>query len=765
MRDADGNLHGAVAIAPMGMDGGGQVCTIEFADDGAAIITHDTGDPLILAAGSNEWRVLLRVGEGADDNVDAATYGYRPYPAHAWGADIHKTNSQIAYWISAGRLWRTRDGGDTAELMNWNNGQIDFQFGWVQGVARAHQGHIFIDPGSAAADVVAFSHKENGLVYTLDANAPTPTWTVHPNLDGGAPTYGHCIVCDRSSPVVNGQTQTVWCFRNGAGLYKSTTGIAGTFTFVPGGPYFCSQITVANGKVYCAGAAEDNSTLSIWDGASWSTAIDDYDAELYIISLAVDPANPLNMIGLYTAGPLYTSDDGGVTWIKRPEPGNKIGDTSEPTIAAEVPWLAWTNAKSRNALSCRIHPVTGDFWMAMGIGVLTLPDPFNIAEPSRYVDRSLGIRQLLSYGMVCTPNLGNVGINCHDRGGMNFTRANAKSQALRHALNDMGANEPLDIGTPLRHTSGQAMDHAPEDENFWAMVWLGNYDSGMAYTTNNGATDWTFVQKPLEVTAGGFGEMALCSKNDWVWVELGGKFNPARPRWSSDRGATWQDCLFAGSALSGIWHNTSYLRRTVLVNDKFNPNTVYAFFGGDPSELTGNEGVWKSTDKGHNFTKIRNGLIFGSNQDFYHFHLRLVPGRAGHMFAVMGDVNNYGTPPQIGGLRFTANDWSAELEVPGFWAVDDVAIGANLQGAAYPALYVRAHRDVAGTLVRGIWRALDFDPADGSASWEMIDDEPLGRPDVETLLAADFQYFGRVYATIPGGGGVVYDHEDLAIAT
>jgi photosystem II stability/assembly factor-like uncharacterized protein len=733
MRDANGNLLGTAKFNLMGMDGGGWVTGIDIADDGTMVCRNDTFGAHVRRPGDSEWTGIFRIGE---------TYPERDYvfknPAHwCYEVCIAPTNSRVIYASAKGFLWKSTDGGAAmVRLTGFKRGNVDvtMYFGAIDN-ARLGGQHMRVDPVGSA--VVAFGHPVDGLYYTTDGGA---RWTRHPDIPAPGSTIGISLIFDRESGVVNGQTQTVYAVVAGKGTYQSVSGISGRFVRMADGPTVASSLATGGGKLYITGEGlASDSQLWIWSGTAWSKP-----SGVSAMGVAVRPSMPQVVIAMTIGGGMFASSDAGASWTTPDYPWT--------FIAEDVPWLGWTKADYFAFGAFVFHPVLDRLIAANGIGVFSMDNPplTRPAPKKQWVSLTKGIQQLIPMEVAAAPN-GRVHVAVMDRAVFSFDRDNCAAQASRHGPDNL---------VTLRQ--GTSVDYAAGDPNYVVCVYLGG---GSITHSRDGGRSWAplpTVPNFVHPTEGSVpfyaGCIAVGSPGNIVWVSTAN----GGVRSTRDGGETWVKPSFAGADMAGAyWHNAYFLRRRVVVADKARPGTFYLFCvgtGKDDAKDRAMRGLWKSSDGGINFLRVRNALFTAYTTDFWHGKLRLVPGYAQHLAWCAGPQNNYPEPPSDIGIYFSTDGGMTTRQLPGWQEPEDLAFGKAASGASYPAIYVIGWRDG----VHGLWRCADFDPVSLKGTWTNLGHWPLGRDDGLVCLEADQARFGRVYYGF-GGGSVAFADYDFTL--
>jgi photosystem II stability/assembly factor-like uncharacterized protein len=731
MRNSSGQLLGATKFSYLRMDGGGWVTGIDVADDGTMVSRNDTFGAHVRRNGDSEWISLFRIGE----TFPEATFVFKN-PAHwCYEVCIAPTNSNVIYASAMGYLWKSSNRGETmTRLTGYKGGRVDIEmsFGAVDS-ARLGGQHMRVDP--ANPNVVAFGHPTEGLYFTVDGGT---RWARHPDIPAPTTSVGISLIFDRASAVVNGQSQTVYAVVAGKGTYRSTSGLTGEFSRMADGPMVASALAMGGGKLFIVGNGLDSdSQLYIWSGSAWAQP-----AGVSGFAVVVRPTLPQVVIVMKIGGgAMHASSDFGQTWV---EP-----KFTWSFAASDVPWLEWTKADWFALGSLAFHPALNRLIATNGIGVFYMDNPpiTNQSTPKVWQSITKGIQQLIPMEITASPDA-RVHIAVMDRAIFSFDRDNGDTMVSRHGP---------DNTVTLRQ--GTTVDFAADDPRYVVTAYMG---SGSISVSDDGGRNWrslpslpSFVHPQEGVTPFYGGSVAVGNAGNIVWVSNAN----GGVRVTKDGGQTWVKPSFQGADMSGAyWHNAWFLRRRVIVADKLNPGHFLLYCvgtGKDDAKDRAQIGLWKSTDGGINFIRIRNTHFSKHVSDFWHGKLKLVPGQSNHLVWCVGPQNNYPAEPSDIGIFLSTDGGVNTRMLPGWREPDDIAFGKAASGASYPAIYVVGWRDG----VHGLWRCIDFNPANLSGTWQNLARWPLGRYDINIALGADMTKFGRVYYAFSGGGVAYADYD------
>lgn len=740
MRSAAGTPHGTSEFSRLLWGAGGYMTGGDVADDGTVVARTDEKVGYILEPGEVQWRELMRFGENVQQADLAFPVGFGTDTSHCMEVAICATNSNVIYQAWHGRVWKT-----TNKTASWVATAFPFSGTLHAATARIGFRRMAVDPVNP--DVVGLGHPLDGFYYTVDGGN---TWVLHPDLPIPTSIAGVQVAFDRSSAVVGGRTQTVIVHVTGHGMYRSTTGITGTFTLMSGSPTAVGYVLAANGKIYTSGT-----TFTRFDGAAWTTLA------MNLRSIARHPSVANVIYAINSAGDMSISVNDGVSWA------SLCTTAAMSIISPDIPWLAKTRVFTADAVpafakvsDCSwMHFLPGDKMLLLnGIGAVMFDTmPVTANQPVSGYHVSQGIENIVGAELTIAPN-GRLHATCHDRGYFCFDVSAAGRKLY-----------PADNHFDGRFQHGHGVDWAIDDPNYVVAV----YQVGPVKitTSSDGGRTMNAVAGALPTLSNGQaftgGNVACSNAGNFIWAPNSAGAagaNYGRIAWTKDGGASFGYATFAGGSSEAPWLNSYLLARQVLAADKSVPGRFYAYHSGI-STSDPNAGLWRSDDGGENFYKTRSGAIIGYGTDFWNGKLRLVGhGKPGHMFWCPGGVGSVFDTPTTGLINFSSDEFATvNITMPGWFEPDDVAVGANLPGAAYPAVYVYGAR-AADMKARGLYRCLDFNPATANGTWTLIEYNPGGTHGVQNIMVADPQVFGRVYFLTGGLSAYVGDYADHAVA-
>ena len=559
--------------------------------------------------------------------------------------------------------------------------------------------------------------------------------------------YG-CVSFNRSSTVVNGYTQDVVVMIPGRGIYRSTTGVNGAFTLIPGQPEAAKWFTDVrfdkNGKLHCIGDLEYiNQDYYNWTpGGGWT-----HFAGMIGQRTASDPATGLNVyIMTNGGGPGNLSKDGGVTWTD-------LSGASTPLIATDIPWLQTTVHAYLSIGDFAWCNTTNDCIYSDGVGVwkfaVNLTAPYSTPRTSM----SLGIDQLITQGMLCVPANGDFHVTSQDRTSFSYTRDNVKLPAAKNGVQSL---------SEIVHGS-TAIDYAIDDPNWVAVGLTGAqgpfYGHYVAFSPDRGNTWFPSVNQTPELTY-----CALVAVSNKGTMLIQGA-NNGKLYFTTDFGANWTEVLSNGTSFN---NNVSsiYLTRCNIVADKTVPNTFYVY-GTNAADTLGISKIVITGPTTYTLTRMSTSLILTTFDDVAEFgRLRMPWNKTGHLFWT-GGQNWNNAYINYNNTKFSPDGGQHWGYLPTLYGVTDINFGAPAPGKSYPTLYAAGGNSATDSMTYGLYMMTDFGfTFDGTTvtttgTWQPYCKWPMGIDNIWTAVAADPGLFGRAYLG-SAAGQVVVDYFDPA---
>lgn len=732
---------------------------VQVSDDGTLIARGDVMPAHFRAPNGSEWIPLVRPGE----NTPAIDYQNNAFARGPGGGSfacaIHPTNSDIMASFEDGQIWLTTDGSQTIALTNYPQNSVsnsNHGNGRLNGGAR-----MAFDPASSAGQILAVVDNV-GLQYTTDGGA---TWIQHPDIPapGDLRRFG-VVQFDRSSAVVGGKTQVVYVFVYDSGVWRSTTGITGTFTLISGSPTVCQQFVCdGGGKIHILGDNESPTQYFQWTSGGGWVAPDGITGK----AVAVNPANVNQMFMKSQDGWRYSGDNG-VSWTAANNKSSQSGN--------EVVWRITTRWLGSVPTAVVWVPGTNRIVCCDGFGMFYVENmPTDGVSPYKMYEFSLGLDLVIPMSIDVLPN-DRVVIVAQDHHWFHTTPDTAHlpfhhSDGLewRRKLAPPGFTSP-----PNGNAGG--MDWFASDPDCWGVASTFNFGGGAnpaaLFLTQDNGESFQLVPPPTGLVIGN-GNIAFGfdgAKYIAIWLPT----NKQYPRYVTVDAISdlpnvaqgdWQPLLLDPTYTTTFgagWHQANYIARRCLVSDKNNDGTFYIFNDGnglgDAADLA-MRGLWRITFSGGvpTATRVMNGYFTLYIYDFWHGKFRLNPQNSAHQFWCTGDSSPTNMP--IGGkqIQFSSNDWVTKAPVGDLTEVYDFAFGKAAPGKSYPTIYAEGWKT--NPDVFGLYWCRDFNPASpATATWELISQFPHGTHHQITVMAADMNRFGRVYMGLGSEGGLIMDY-------
>jgi hypothetical protein len=678
---------------PLRIGGGGYVTGIDFSADGSTLVARtDTYGAYIWHQQINLWQQLVTTNSMPANDIkienNAGVYEIRVAP----------TLPNRLYMAYRGRVYRSDNSGIRWTRTSFADVAMDANDSF-----RGYGQKMAIDPNNP--DIAYMGTPKNGLFVTTDGGASWQSVSGVPvstkDSKGNYPGISG-IEFDPALGVTGGKTNTIFAASYGNGVYESTNGGASWSSI--GGPTDVVAAAVSSTGVYYVAA--DNSSVWSYANGTWTQLL---NAPGKIWTIAVDPANPNEIVAQDSDGSLAVSYDAGATW-------NGLNIGLAQFNSTDIPWLAKTG-EYMTAGGLAFNPaVPNELFSSDGVGVWHTNFPtsgFTWQTVTLWTDQSAGIEQLVANDIIAPP--GGVPILASwDRGFMTITNPNAY---------------PTSYG-PVNGSfvAGWSLDYASSDPSFIVGLanWWGTEESG--YSTDGGQTWKQFRTYPPVATNGKIGgDIAVSTPKNVVWSPS----NNSPPYFSQDGGVTWKPIIIDGVPMTGEtgWGWAYYLNRHIVTADRVTAGTFYIY-----NYL---KGLYRSTDGGGSWKLAYSGPI--GPWSTFHARLRSVPDHAGDLFFTSGP--QAGDHPATTPFMHSTDGGSTWSAVPDVLEVRTFAFGKGLKD--YPAIFIVGWVDH----TYGIWRS-----DDGAKTWTQIGEFPSESLDNITTIEGDKSTFGKVYIGFSGSG-------------
>lgn len=691
----------ATSWRPLRVGAGGFLTGLDLSPDGSTRLVRTDTYGAYKWEGST-WKQLITASSmpAADKRVDnnAGVYEIRIAPSLP----------NRFYMAYRGYVYRSDDGGGSWARTAFAKVPMEPNDGF-----RTFGQKMAVDPVNP--DVVYVGTSTNGLFVTNDGgskwhsvgNIPASS----PISDGQHPGFAG-IVFDHTSGANDGRTTVIYVSSYGHGAYRSSDAGA-SWTHLDGGPS-----NISHGKIASDGAyyITENSGSSVWRYSSGNWTNITPPGDNVWSTVITDPFDSARVIAIREGGYLDISRDRGATWsgiIWGPNGTNA-------RIAADIPWLAWTNERYMSVGEMLFDPAKRDrIWFAEGIGVWYTDLP-NTKTPSREIvfhSQSAGIEQLVANQVLAPPG-GKPILASWDR--PIFSIDNPDVFPSRHGPDNQNGI-----------VMGWALDYATSNPSFVVgLVNWGNIEKS-GYSADGGRTWSPFLAHPPAVAKGKLGgSVAASTPANIIWAPS----NNSTPYYTKDGGRTWSSVSIDGVPSIGEtgWGWAHYLKRRIAAADRSKEGTFYLY-----NYL---KGLYLSTDGGSQWTRVYGKEIAPFSG--FNASLESVPGQAGHLFFTSGSQGGPNDPhPAPSPFMRSINGGAVWTAVPNVLEVR--AFGFGKASGSYPAIFI------VGWVKReyGLWRS-----DDDARSWTKIGDFPLGSLDQVVTLDGDKDVYGRVYVGFNGSG-------------
>lgn len=705
---------------------GGFLTGIETASDGTMIARADVYGAYLWK--NNQWTQIV-----TDSRLPAADVSI--YKANFQSAGVQEityapSNSQRLYMMYMGYLYRSDNQGGSwvrspsfAKVVTDPNDPYRL---WGQKIAVDPINQNVVYVGTPQAGLwVSYDSGTNFQKVTTVHNGNIAPDSRYPGITG--------IVFDPTSGQSSGRTNTIYAASYGRGMYVSNDAGA-SWSSLAGSPSIVSHAKISSeGILYVTGA---DSGIWRYSAGTWATITPPAAHDPYTRgyrSIAINPANPAQIVAVQQDGILNVSYNRGSSWSGR----IAFYEVRSPT----VPWHAWTSAIWYFSTSDIVFDktVANRLWYGEGIGASYATIPTSSYTPySTYMTSvSPGIEELVANKVLAVPG-GKTLVMSWDR--PVFRISNPDTYPSRHGPDNNDAS-------PVIH--GWSADYASTSPNF--VVGLMNYNGWQSvdktsYSVDGGQT-WNFFPSYPNPTYGnpskvGFtannklgGDIAVSTPENILWAPS----NDATPYYTLDGGYTW-NMISSAAPTSGEtgWGKNHVFNRYIAAADRIVPGTFYMY-----NYLSSYAGVYRSTDGGANWTRVYSGQLTPNSQ--YHAKLRSVPGKAGHLFFTAGPLDYDGAIHPVTGMDFMrSTDGGATWNViSNVKEVRAFGYGRPAPTSNYPSIFIVGW--VNNTY--GIYRS-----DDQGSSWVSLGAYPLGSLDFIKTIDGDGEVYGKCVVGYQGSG-------------
>ena len=670
-------------VLPLG--GAGAIMKVSVHADGTRGCHLDSGGGYKWNSATGRWeQFMTSLSLPTADAVIGSLMG-------VYYLAIAPSNSSRWWMFYSGYIFRSDDKGAT-----WTNTTRSSAFPqtvhWYDEANQGQRGDgpkLSIDPSDPDKVLVATSvNGSNGAYYTLNggttwvalAGVPASTGTDHTPATGMLCSFG-----------ATSSTAYIWSYGNG--LYKTTTGLNGTWSLVASSPAIrvTALHVAADGKVFLA----SNSVVQrvhMLSGTTWTTGTTTGATGYFLNAIASNPANSAQIWVVGNNGDVSYSSDHGVTWVGSP---NNFTLTS-----ADIPWFTTRNGGTTGELypvGMVYDPSTGELWSGFGLGVIRVAAPTTNARVD-WQSVTAGIEECIGARIV-KPAGGRPLMAIWDQGVFYSP--------------DATTFPPIKGGVDPVFCPAWSLAVCPTNPLVVAarLFQQGVEKSGKTVTGGvNGYNSWTpFNMSAVSPDHSG-GQIAIGSDPLNMVMTMADYIGDTCPPYRTvDGGATWTPITISGvSSVSPCgWQGNDYELRHTLCADWVQPNTFYMYNNGASGGTTSAAGVYRSTDKGATWTNVHAGVFPGIT--VINARMMCVPGQDGHLFYTCGGITSTHNKPSPQRSTDHAATWSVVSTLGETWSIGF----GKAQSGGYPAIFAIGY-DASNTTF-GIRRS-----DDNAATWALL---------------------------------------------
>lgn len=738
-----GNQSGPT-FAPLAIGGGGWVTGLDVHSDGTLVNRTDTYGAYVgnVTAGTR-WQCILNTASmplhsvGLDANGDFApgigVYEIRIAPSNSsvfymmYCDDVSQLSVSLFKSTNKGATW-TKLAAFSALNITWG-----FHSGTPNILINENDGYRMCSQKMAIhptdPNTVLVGTPKEGLYYTTDGGGNFTNVSTVPAGAGDSNTVqlfpGISGICfDPATP------NTIYAASFGNGVYKTTTGVTGTWSHLSSSPNFVTSAVISAGNYWCVGKASSSGATSgqgasVLFNSAFSAVLTDTNnglQSLCFVSTSI-------IVVTTTGGQLHVSIDTGATWDAAGGQAGNGPSFGMPFTSADVPWLAHTpGGFSAGALVA--DPITsgssGRIIQSIGTGVITVAmawSTYNFLSTNSWISQTAGIEQLVARKVISPPGGAPV-VAVEDFGCFYISNpaafpSNYSTQPLAGATTC--ASYDVDYAKSLPSTVGEAsMSFNPDV-------------SGLS-TSGGQAGTWTQFSTSPNPSNNRNGLIAISTPLNILYVN---PYNDTTTRFTTDGGSIWTSST--GLPATGWAQGISFGNAKLICADDAGNGTFYVY--------NGNGNIYRSTNNGSSFSSILSGIVVNS---YFEPMLVSVPGQAGHLFFAPG-INQAANLP-VGNALYrsqNANGGSPTIttvsNVQDVWAI---GFGAIAAGQSYPTVWIVGFVKVgAAPYVYGLWVSKD-----NCVNWTLLTQYPFNSADQIVWISGDNNDPSKCYFCFQGSG-------------
>jgi hypothetical protein len=699
--------------------GGGWITSIENSTtpDNTMVCRGDSFGAYLWDFTNLQWNCITTRNTLPAIDCDGAAFGSGLQDFGVFEIAVAKSNSSILYMLFNGRFYYSANKGSswTRSTTFAQNANLDPSFN----PQRMSGQKIGVDPGNPNA--VAFGVPNVGLYYSIDGGVTVSKNATVP-ADNGNEIAGIC--CDPTSAVVSGYHQIWYCAVPGNGIWRTTTGLGGTWARIATTPNSAMGAAVINGQYWVCDQAGN---LYVWNGSTFALKLTSRYGGLTFQRIIQDPNDSNHLVVISMEGSFNQSADNGATW------SGIYGLTAGGQVfgaGGDTPWLETTNAGFMSGGGALFHPtIARRIIFSTGVGVVYTDSVTSNSLPTstqiiwKYMTK--GIENMVVPHVFSKPSGGAL-CSFVDR---------------QFIVRQPGELETIPTHYGIGHVAEgnlwecMEMDYAKNLTTF-LVAGVDNQDGPgvpqfqFCYSTDDGANFTPMANQPIGSTNGGM----IVASTDQNFVRISGGASGAESIQYTLNRATSAWLAASGAPTSGWGGITRYYWPAKLIAaDYVTPNKFYAIH---PT------GLYTSTNGGATWTGPLS-IPFGVGNLP---RLVAVPGNAGHLFFCSG----YDGMPQPNTTFWkTLNGGTSWTQIANFLDVCGVGFGAVKPGSTYPTCYLAGFLSGAW----GIYRSFNADQV--SPTWTFLIDYPAGRIDGTRTVSGDHSDYQKCYIGYKGSS-IVY---------
>ncbi|MDE1902144.1 MAG: hypothetical protein KGI37_10985, partial [Alphaproteobacteria bacterium] len=747
---------GTQAWYTLPIGGGGNLLHMSVQNDGtdpqAMVVTTDTcgayiWNPSATApnGATGAWQPLVNAGAMPASYVSAGP----ALCAGVYALSVAPSATQTMYMAyqayvanaspDVQGVYKTTNGGANWTLTNFNGSSspnpinINPYFGDTStspgGALKNWGPRIAIDPSTPNNVIVSTG---TALYYTTNGGT---SWTTNSTIpaaiaDGNGNYPGYIGLA-----ISKFNTNHVFAFSYGNGLYESTTGVGGTFSKINGTSgcqtiVYDAKVDPNTGFYYCV-----EYTGHVWQWNDTSSTWTEVYSGTGVQAVAIDP-NTANHIVIGTGNGQLAESTNGTSF------GTLSGQ--QTTATGDVTWLGPFTA---NVQELWFDPVTAKklyatsnraFFTTTYTGTISNTTTINWQLQTRGIEQLVAIRTIV-------PSSNKPLVLSWD------------TALTAPAFNSYPSSNPV-RPPPASATSlaaGQSIDWCSSNRSDVVMIANSAQYSQTDYSgySTDGGVNWTnFGAEPPNAGTSGGGTIACASATDAIWAPGGAvqpyhttNYNSATPTWTTIS-------LFPGMTAWSQFNGGGTHGMVSFCADRGTPGTYYSFW---------NSTFFKSTD-GVTFTSLGSpGTILTGETSA----IKCTDGVSGDFWFTPNDnAPNESLPC---GNAFYHYNGTSIITVTNAECVVAFGFGVSSTGSGYPALYIEGYVNVSGTWTFGVWRSDNAGTAGATPTWTQIGSTggypgggpngyPAGTMSLGFDMSGDPSVYGQAYLCTGGAACMVY---------